>query len=173
MKVTGYLIREAIKRHELRRDTSAKTFPEVLHSFVGDNKHTPDEIIARFRASEDAVAALQVAQARYNLIIEITALDQKMTLMEAVKRIGGAGRLEKMWRDSVIPKSDRYSYRDESMERDTTKVYAKPTMTQDEREDRANKAASRASAIRAAIAAGNATEVDAEAIGLDPKLFTE
>ena len=173
MKVTGYLIREAIKRHELRRDTSAKTFPETLHKFVGDDKHSPDDIISRYRASEDAVAALQVAQARYNLTVQVTVFDQKMSLLEAVKRIGGAGRLEKMWRDSVIPKSDRYSYRDETMERDTTKVYAKPTMTQDEREDRANKAASRAGAFRAAIAAGNATEVDADSIGLDPKLFTE
>lgn len=172
MKVNGYLIREAIKRYELRRDTSAKMFSESLHKFADETKATPDEVVAKYRAAEDAVAALQVAQARYNLLIQVNVLDKKMTLMEAVKRIGGAGRLEKMWRDAVSPKSDRYSYRDD-MERDITKERAIPTMSQDEREEKANKAASRAGAFRAAIAAGNGIEVDADQIDLDSSLLTE
>ncbi len=173
MKVNGYLIREAIKKYELRRDTSAKVFSESLHKFANEAKATPNEVVAKYRAAEDAVASLQVAQARYNLMVQVNVLDQKMTLLEAIKRIGGAGRLEKMWRDAVSPKSDRYSYRDDSLERDNTKERAVATMSQDEREKKANKAASRAGAFRAAIASGNGIEVDTDQIGLDSNLLTE
>lgn len=171
MKVTGYLLREAIRKWELRRDSAANMFNESLHKFDGEDKLSPDEVSARFTNAEESVSKLQEAQARYNLLVKVSVQNRNITLLEAVKRIGGAGRSEKMWRTATSPKKDPYSYRDNT-ERDNSKERAKSVLSTEEREDRAHKAAAFAGIVRAAIATGNGTEVDSEVIGLSPDLLT-
>lgn len=170
MKITGYALREAIKQHELRRDTAAHGFNGSLKAFPGEVKDTPSKVIETFLSAETAIARLQVAQMQYNLIVTVTpTMGEKMSLAEAIKRVGGLGRVEKMWRSAAGPKKDRYgNYLDED-EIDPTRVRSKPTMTPTEAVKMATAAGKRAGALRAAIATSNATQVEIE--GLDPELF--
>jgi hypothetical protein len=45
MRVTGYMLREAIKQHELRRDTAASAFDGSLKVFPGETKEAPGLIV--------------------------------------------------------------------------------------------------------------------------------
>jgi hypothetical protein len=177
MKITGYALREAIKQHELRRDTAASGFDGSLKAFPGDEKMKPQEIVQVFLTAEEAIAKLQVAQMRYNLAVTVEVAGaghyvgdkETMTLAEAIKRVGGMGRSEKMWRSAAGPKKDRYgSYASED-EIDPTRVRAKPTMTTSEAVKLATVAGKRAGGFRAAIATANATPVEIE--DLSPALF--
>jgi hypothetical protein len=167
MKVTGYQLREAIKQHELRRDTSAQEFAGSLKQFPGEEKDAPENVVARFLAAEWAIAQLQVAQMRYNLAINVAHEGVEITLAEAIKRVGGEGRVEKMWRTATNPKTDRYGYNDD--ERDPTRVRAITTISTSEIVKRATVAGKRAGSFRAAIATANAREVEIE--NLSPVLF--
>lgn len=168
MRVTGYSLREAIKQHELRRDTAARSFKGSLKAFPDDEKETPQAIVDQFTKSEQAIARLQVAQMKYNLVIAVEVLGEKITLAEAIKRVGGLGRTEKMWRTALGPKEDRYAVYDENV-RDPNKVIAKNTIAQSDAVRLAAEAGKKAGAMRAAIAQGNGREVEIE--DLDPSLF--
>ena len=168
MKVTGYKLREAIKEQELRRDTAARAFDGSLKKFAGEDKETPQAITDAFLAAETKVARLQTVQMRYNLAVEVSVGSDRMTLAEAIKRVGGTARVEKMWRSVAGPKPDRYAMRGDDS-RDDDKIYAAPTVTTKEAMKAASAAAKRAGEYRAAIATGNATAVDFE--NLDPALF--
>jgi hypothetical protein len=169
MKTTGYGLREAIKQHELRRDTASRAFAGTLKSFADEKKEKPQEVVIRFLAAEKAIARLQTAQMRYNLLIEVEVQTEKMSLAEAIKRIGADARVEKMWRSAIGPAPDRYgSFHNEDV-RDPNQVRATATITPTDATKLASQAAKRAGAFRAAIATGNAREVEIE--GLDPALF--
>lgn len=169
MKTTGYALREAIKQHELRRDTAARAFSGSLKAFPEEKKETPVQVVQEFLVAEKAIAKLQVAQTRYNLGVSVDVLGEKMCLEEAIKRIGGPARAEKMWRTAAGPKPDRYGSSHEADERDPTRVFSVVTITPREAVKLASGAAKLAGAIRAAIATGNAREVEIE--DLDAALF--
>ncbi len=169
MKITGYQLREAIKQQVLRRDTAAQVFPSSLRTFPDEEKDTPASVMNEFLLAEQAVAQLQVAQMRYNLEVQVTVVGERMTLAEAIKRVGAPARAEKMWRTATGPRMDRYRSLDDNVEMDPLKVRAKPTMTSKEALSRAQGAAKLAGAYRAAISLGNALEI--EISGLDSALF--
>jgi hypothetical protein len=177
MLVTGYMLREAIRRWQLRRDTLATQFEDAFHFFEGEEKESPDDLAKAFMIAERAVAELQAAQARYNLQTTVT-IDQGMAsgisikdhlnLCMAVKLIGGAGRIEKFWRTAAAPSSrDRYSCRDETV-RNKDEIRAKKALSFRELTERATKATNYAGQLRAAIAEANSTKQD---IDLDLALF--
>lgn len=170
--VSGYQLREAIRRWELRKDSSFERFGESLIYFPDDPKPDPVGLADSFSQAEDAIVALQVAQMRYNLLVKVSVLGVEMPLGQAVKRIGGAGRLGKMWRDATGNKKDRYStYREDTRKSD--EIRANRTMPVNECMSRADKAAVFAGAMRAAIATGNSVQLPIAEIGLDPKLLEE
>lgn len=169
MKTTGYALREALKQHELLRDTASRAFDGSLKKFDDEEKETSQSVVEQFLIAERAIAKLQVAQMRFNLAVQVDVLGEKMSLGEAIKRVGGEGRAEKMWRSATGPKNDRYSYGSNADERDPSKIVAKPTITAGEATKLASAAAKRAGAFRAAIATGNAREVEIE--DLDSTLF--
>ena len=163
MKVTGYFLREKIREWELRRNMANEQFPKSLKTFKDEKKRTPVEVVADFEKAERAIAYIQAAQARYNLGVEVSVLSEKMTLCEAVKRVGGAGRVEALWRSAAGGKKDRYaSYSNDDAVRKADEVRAVATVTQEEAAKLATRAAKFAGAMRAAIATGNATVVDME-----------
>ena len=168
MKVTGYKLREAIRRFELQRDTTVNLFKNALHVFEGEVKVNPLALMEQFRNAELTVATLQEAQQRYNLKVTVDVQGKKTTLAAAVKLLGGAGRAAKMWRDAVSEKNDRYEYRN-NLERSKENEVAKRVVAYDAALKEANKADAYAGALRAAIATGNATEIESE--GLEPLLF--
>lgn len=168
MKTTGWALREAIKQNELRKDTAARAFGTTLMTFVGEGKPSPQTVMAQFLKAEETIAKLQVAQARYNLMVTVNLEGETITLCEAVKRIGGLGRAEKMWRTATGSKPDRYSYRDENV-RNPNEVRAQPTISVNEAAEKASAQAKVAGRLRAAIATANAREVEIE--NLDASLF--
>jgi len=169
MKTTGYALREAIKRQELRRETAAQQFNGSLHAFEDEKgKDSPTKVMAAFLAAESAVAQLQTSQMRYNLAVMVDIGGKPMSLAEAIKTIGGLGRGEKMWRSAAAPKKDRYGS-DPSLERDPTRVFAQRQITVNEAVKLASESAKKVGALRAAIAVGNAREVELE--GLEAALF--
>lgn len=52
MNVTGYLLREAIRRHELRRDTAARQFEDGILRFPDEDKLSPDDAARAFLEAE-------------------------------------------------------------------------------------------------------------------------
>jgi len=176
MKVTGYMLREAIKQHELRRDTAASAFDGSLKKFPNEDKEAPGALVDKFLVAEKAIAKLQTAQMRYNLavVVQVTGLGPydgdrtDLTLAEAIKTVGGCGRAEKMWRSAANPnKKDRYGYNDDEL--DPTRVRAVATIKPSEAMAQATVAGKRAGNLRAAIATANAKEVEIE--DLSPALF--
>ena len=167
MKITGYMLREAIKMHELRRDTAAAAFAPSLKKFETETKTAPHDIVKEFLAAEEDIAKLQMVQARYNLHVAVTVHGTRMSLAEAVKRLGGMSRVEKMWRSATGTKVDRYSYQSDERSKDV--LIARTTITTAEAMKLAQTAAKATGEFRAAIATGNATEFEAET--LDAKLF--
>ena len=167
MKVTGYKLRETIRTWELRRKMAGDNFDKSLHAFEGEAKD-PYSVVRSFQHADEAVANLQTAQAMYNLSIKVEVLGEEMTLCEAVKRVGGAGRVEKLWRTAATDKKDRYGY-DRELVRNADEVRAKRTITLQQAGEMAAKAAKWAGALRAAIAVANSEEIEVE--GLNPALF--
>lgn len=173
MKVNGFLLQQAIKRWELRRDTASNQFSDTLFKFKDETKASPDSVFKDFVTAEDAIVKLETAQAKYNLkVIVDLAPGRQMTLTEAVKRLGGAGRGEKMWKTATNPKKDRYGYGSPT-ERTSNTERATYVLSTSEMMSRADKAAQSTGLLRAAIARGNGTEFDAADIGLEPALLTE
>ncbi|OHD20990.1 MAG: hypothetical protein A2Y38_09465 [Spirochaetes bacterium GWB1_59_5] len=168
MKTTGYKLQHALRELHHRRDMAASQFDDGLHQFEDDGKETPTEAFKVFSATEAQIAKLEVAQARYNLGQRVTVQGESMTLAEAVKRVGGAGRMEKMWRSIAAPKKDRYGY-DHDLVRDASQERAKRTVSYKEAGDFAQKASRFASALREAIQVANSAEVEIE--DLTPALF--
>jgi len=167
MKINGYKIREALKEHELRKEAAQKQFSGTLKKFPGETKPEPQEVATAFLKAETAIAKLQVVQMRYNLEVEVDVLSETMTLAEIIKRVGGLGRMEKMWKGVIPGGKERYVYGDEDT-RDPNQVRAEPTLEPGKAVDLATTAAKTAGAFRAAIATGNAREIE---IDLDPALF--
>ncbi len=177
MQVTGYQIREALRRWNLRRDAESALFEDSLRRFPDDEKPAPKTVIENFTAADRAIALLQVAQDRYNLAVTIevkwgdgrgvNGIDT-MTLAEAVKLVGGAGRVEKMWRSAANPQKDRYASREEV--RNPDEVRAKPVMKTGDILVEADKSARYAGALRQAIALANGREIDLSDEGLSKAL---
>jgi hypothetical protein len=169
MKTTGWQIRDALGLWELRKKTAEKLFPESLHKFKGEEKDSPEVIVDGFQKAELAIARIQVVQMKYNLAVTVQVQDEKMSLAEAVKRSGCAGRVEKMW-GSVKPTTSRPSYMgDMPITRDPTQERAEATVSVKDGLRFAETASKRARAFRTAINTGNGQEV--EIADLDPGLF--
>lgn len=158
MKVTGYKFQHALRELGHARDIAAGQFDNSLMKFPGEDKPKPQALMVAYAEAEAKIARLQTAQADYNLRVKVLVLDKTMTLSEAVKLVGGAGRAEKMWRGVAAPKKDRYGYDHDT--RDPDVLVAQKTISVEEAAALAKKAARWASALREAIQVGNATEME-------------
>lgn len=166
MKISGYKLQHALRELTHARDIAAGQFDDALKAFPGDEKPTPEKVMTAFLDAEAKIARLQTVQGDYNLRVKVDVLGKRMSLSEAVKLVGGAGRAEKMWRSAAAPKKDRYGYdRDERTE---GTIIAKRTISTEAATQKAKEAARWASALREAIQVGNATEVEFE---VDEALF--
>lgn len=166
-EVTGYEIREALKYWGLRRDAAQQAFSGSLHKFEGEEKPSPASVVFDFARAEDKISQLQVLQMRYNLFVEVRAYGQSMTLAEAIKRVGTAGKVAKMWATAGTPKHSYY--RDETV-REANQVVAKAILSTDEILQHSTDAARRCESLRTAIAIGNGQAVR---LDFDPGLFPE
>lgn len=171
MKITGYRIRERLNALLIDHKIASDSFSGTLVYFDEDGQgETPDSVADRFAEAERQVAGLQALQARYNLSVAVEVQGQKMTLCEAIKRVGGAGRLEKMWRDGSSTLRGVDWRGTPTLKRSKDDVVAKRALTPEDCGKRAVKAARYAAALRAAVAQGNATELELEC---DPSFFAD
>jgi hypothetical protein len=164
MKVTGYMLREAIKQQELRSESAMSRFPNTLKKFPGEECELPTDVANELLFAESALAKLRTAQARYNLMV---ILNDGITLAEAIKQTVAIGKVEKLWKDLATKKKDRYSM--DSDERSPDVLRAIPMVTNKQCVDLARAAAKSVNQIRQRIAIANAKEVEIE--NLDPTLF--
>lgn len=171
MKITGYGLREAIRLWETRRDVAANAFPDSLKAFPGEEKGAPKHLYDQFLRAERAIAALQEAQARYNLMAKLPFEGEEITLCRAVKLLGPAGRGAKLWRDAIGGgKRDSYGYhREDTRQKDT--LYQVRTLSAAECLAEATAADKIAGQLRQGVARANATEVLIADIGLDAALL--
>lgn len=160
MKITGYDLRSALKSWHTRKDTAASQFNGSLMIFEGDSKPEPKEVIRLYLEAETNVALLQTEQMRYNLAVLVEVAGEKIPLALAIKKVGGLGRTEKMWRSAASEKVDLYSYRDDSTVREPGKQYAKRTISFEDAARLSSESGRQAAAYRKAIAVGNAAEVE-------------
>lgn len=170
MRVTGYALREAIRKWQLRRDTSAAQFPETLVAFPGEVKPTPTGVSEAFLAAEMALTRLQTAQTQYNLTVRVDVDGDNVPLLQAIREMGALGRIEKAWRGAATGKKDKYSlYRaNDPNRRKVDEVFAERVIPQDEAVQMVSRFAAEIGKRREAIATANATAVE---IDLDAKLF--
>lgn len=157
-EVNGYMIRQRLQELELDLKALLDEMSNGLYVFEGEERRSPMLAAAEIRTTEAAIAGLQTAQQCYNLVVKVNVQGEEMTLCEAVKRVGGASRLEKMWRGMVAPKKDRYSSGPD-MHRDKTQEFAKRSVTVEDAKQQASQAAQYASSLRAAAAVGNNTKI--------------
>lgn len=168
MQITGYKLQHAIRESEHMKNLAASQWDGSLHAFADEEKAGPLKVMIEYRAQEERLCALQVAQSRYNLAIEVDILGTKMSLCRAIKLVGGAGRAEKMWRSAASgEKKDRYSIRSE-LTRSKDEERAKPTISREDASAQAKTSARYAASLREAIQVGNATAVEIE---MDASLF--
>lgn len=171
MKVTGYRIQHALRELEAARELAHQQFVENVMQFESqEEKLELPEVFARFTALERKVARLQIFQANYNLSVQVQVGGETMSLHEAVKLVGGAGRAEKMWRDVVKGnKSNPYSRFSGSETRSKDQEYAKRSVSVADALGHAKLAARTAASLRQAIQVGNASELELQ--GLEPSLL--
>jgi len=160
MNVTGYKLREALRRWQLRRDTASGQFSKVLIAFPNEKKPSPYEIAEQVLTAELSIANLQAAQSYYNSQVRVMVGATEITLLECIKRVGGLGRVEKMWRTAATVKEDRYASLHDIRTRKADEVVAERTVTYEEAGKNAAELGQRLGAYREAIAIGNAREVD-------------
>jgi hypothetical protein len=169
MKVTGYELKEAIKMAQLELATVRTQYDETLYAFEGEEKPTPQEIMGQIEDLEDRIANLQSAQSAYNLQVKLDFQGNEITLGQAIRLVGGRGRISKMWRDAAQGQvRDRWD-RKRQVTRNKDEEVAQPTMDRLEALKLAKDAEQAASRLRSLIAQGNANTVEIE--GLDPKLL--
>lgn len=164
MKVTGYKLQHSLRELEQARELAAQQFGENIMQFESqEDKLELPEVFARFTSLEKKIAQLQVEQARYNLAVTVNVLGESMSLHQAIKLVGGAGRAEKMWRDVV--KGNRVSrlYGGDTT-RSKDQEYAKRSVSIADAVGQSKHASRVASALRQAIQLGNATEVELESL---------
>lgn len=165
MKVNGYKLREALKMKALELSTIQSQFDESLFSFEGDKKELPGDIANKIAKLEVEIAMLQAAQSEYNLQVKVEVEGKTLPLEAAVKMVGGAGRLSKMWRTAAQgSKRDRWD-RGFPTTRNKEDVVAQPTISKSEALEQAKAAEKYAAALRNAIAVGNNKEVAIDWIG--------
>jgi hypothetical protein len=113
--------------------------------------------------SEKAIARLQTAQAAYNLTVQVEVEGERISLCEAVKRLGGYERRERMWRNAmrqVVPGAARARHRYVMPGAQSAEEQARPTVTQAQARELTSAASKSAAKLRSAIAAGNALELE-------------
>ncbi len=153
---------------------ASKQFMNSLWAFSDETKTPPQKIFENFVEADIAVALVEAAQQDYNAQVKFDIVypnDKEVTevtLALAIKLVGGAGRMTKMWTDATNDDgSDRYSTR-----RDTTRnkdeEFANRTIKEEECLEFAKETGKYAAELRQGISIANTTEIE---IDIDSKLF--
>lgn len=159
-EITGYQLREALKRWRIRRDVADKQFSDSLWGFEKDEKPSPNEIAGAFAQADQIIAQLQDLQQEFNRNTFVEVAGKKITLSLAIKLVGGAGRLESMWRKAATDTGTGDArYYGVPQSRKADEEYRSRRIPQKDAIELSDNAAAYASALRAAIAGANAHKI--------------
>lgn len=169
MELTGHRIKNTIKAWELKREALQKRFNEVIYTFPSNGDPSVEtkqesllEVSTKLNEVEAAIAKLQEIQSVYNMSVDIKhSENSKFTLCEAIKRIGGAVRMEKLWKKIVAEKEEKsyYSPR-ESNVRNKDAIYARLSITDEEAMEKALFFTNLSSVLKSAIAEANTVKIE-------------
>lgn len=162
IKVTGYRIREELKKTNLKIDMLESEFDDSKTGFKDDDKRSMDEITNDLFRAEEKACALQEANQLYNLNVK-TNLSPfgEVTLARIIKLVGPVSRIEKKWRRMAAPKKDRHHYyRDDHEVREADKEYSENRYTREEAGKQAETWAERLASLRSTLATLNAQEIE-------------
>jgi hypothetical protein len=177
MKLTGYQLQQAIKARQEDRDLLQGQFSGSLFKFEDEVKRDPVEIAQDLERAEREIAQLQAAQGVYNSKVTITVAGQDISLLQAIKQVGGANRLANLWKQVAQQSAgtlgggrrNRYDPFGHGAVRDKEQEYAKATVSAETAVEKAKESAKAARAMSAAISAGNAVEMEVE---VNPELLS-
>lgn len=159
MPVTGYGLKAQRQALELDLTTLFDELSNALYAFKTDVKRPMAAVSADIAAKQKELCKLETLQAQYNLAVKVDVEGETISLMEAVKRVGGAVKLEQAWRAVATPKKDSYAPEHQT-ERSFDREFAGRTVTTEDAKGHTVAAARYASAVKAAVALGNATEIE-------------
>jgi hypothetical protein len=170
MKLTGYQLQQAIKARQEDRDLLQGQFSGSLFKFEDEVKRAPTEIADDLAKAELEIAQLQAAQGVYNTKVTITVGGQDISLLQAIKQIGGANRLASLWKGVAQQSAgalsqgrrNRFDPYGHGSVRDKEQEYAKATVSAETAIEKSKATSKAARAMRAAISAGNAKSVEVE-----------
>lgn len=170
MKVNGIQLQGSIKELQESRDLLQGQFAGTLHKFEDEQKRDPIELASKIETFERKIADLQAAQGVYNAKVRVTVDGQEMSLLSAVKQVGGANRIVNLWKGvatSGAERHERLSLYGDRLTRNKDQEVAKETISADKAIEMAQAASKRARALRAAISFGNSVDVE---LGFDVEL---
>lgn len=169
MRVTGYQMLDRIEELKEQVQTAESQFKNSLFRFEEETgkKPEPRDLMATFEAGERKIAVLQEAQAAYNLRVTVTVQGESMTLHRAVKLIGSVNRVKNQWKTAAQPGQNPYGY-GLATQRDKDNEYAERVVPVEECLRLSEAASQYAAALKRAIRAGNATEIELE---IDASVF--
>ena len=158
--INGFQIREALSRWRARLKVADGQFKDSIWAFADETwKLHPDEVMNEFTSADAAICALEVAQQKYNELVRSNIGSETFSMSLLVKMVGGAGRTAAHWRLAATDSGKEGRYYQRTNERDKDTIQANRRINMADAAKLAEKADKRASAIRAAIARGNATEI--------------
>ncbi len=102
MKINGYTLRTAIRNRETERDGAIALLSQSLR---GQGGFSTEELMVKIETCEKNIASLQAFQSRYNLEVVVAVGVEKISMAEAVKRIGGIERVSAHWRSLMSQSS--------------------------------------------------------------------
>lgn len=158
---------EELKEQAQTLDTQ---FKAALFQFAEERGAQPDprELMREYAEVEQKVAILQESQSAYNLRVAVAVEGESMSLERAVKLIGSANRVKNQWKSASQESSNPYSAYGAQRQRDKENEYAERMVPVEEAIRLSEAAGRQAAALKRAIRAGNATEIELE---LDEALF--
>ncbi len=171
MKITGYQLMDRIEVLREQAQTINSQFTGSLLRFAEETEKKPDpqKLMKDYIECERKVAILQAAQASYNVNVTVEVLGESMSLQEAVKIIGSANRVKDNWLAAVKAGTQKASYGEfYDLVRAKDNEYAQRAVTVEECLRLSKEASDFATALKQAIRAGNATEVN---VNIDPSMF--
>jgi hypothetical protein len=158
MEVTGYQLREALKKHSLTLQNIERKFNKAMYRFADQEKEHPTKLAAQVFELERRIVRLQAAQTQYNLLVKVDFQGQKISLAEAVRLQGVAGRNAGRW--SMYQRMDLEPDETIRIKRaDVTEEHAKPVMTNDQVMAQIIEAEKILATLKGLIAEGNTEKV--------------
>ncbi len=171
MKVTGFQLMDRIEVSREQAQTINSQFTGSLFRFAEATEDNPDprQLMKDYADCERQVALLQAAQSAYNVRVMVGVLGEQMALQQAIKLIGSVNKIKNNWLAATKNTQDKNNYSNYyDLVRDKTSEYAKRVVSVEECLRLSKEASDLTTALKQAIRAGNAVEID---IDINPSVF--